>query len=63
MKRGTPCVEKHRFEREDDAEQSAALINGGNRSRTGLVTMRVYVCHLCDGFHLTSQRPRKRGRR
>lgn len=51
------CHGKHRFATLEAASDSAALINGSERSKRtrGQPLMRPYQCGVCDGFHLTSK--------
>ncbi len=69
----TLCTEKHRYQTRDQAEDSAALLNASarevkipgsirtrNRRKHRAMTLRVYQCRYCGGFHLTSSRPTRR---
>ena len=55
------CHEKVRFTTPEAAEDSAALINGGNRSNRNHKPLRAYQCE-CGQWHLTSKPERRKQR-
>lgn len=49
------CFKKRRYDRETDARFAAQ-----KRESAGNVLLRVYKCHICEGFHLSSKWRNKR---
>jgi len=54
------CAAKHPFASKETADDSAGLINGGNKTRRPRLTMRSYLCPFCSRWHLTSQPLRRK---
>lgn len=56
VKRANDCGGKRRYRDHGEAIQvlHAAREKGGKRT----IPIRCYECHVCGGFHLTSQEPR-----